>query len=220
MSLSTFLRNLTAPIRGGVANLLTGQSNSVPKLKSMVAICVGHSRKINGNVEGGAVSVDGTKEWDYNRELANMIHHHLRNAGIMCFVEQQYEGTGYTDSMRWLASYLDSRDTKLAIELHFNASSGGARGHEWLHWGSSIRSQTVAESIHQEFTKAFPLQKNRGVKAKSASDRGAEFLRLTKCPAVICEPFFGDNTEDWSFAIEHKRDIARAIARGVINYLS
>lgn len=214
------LRNILAPVKGLFLNILTGQSNSVPKLKSMVAICVGHSRKINGRTEGGAIAVDGTQEWAYNNELAGMIWRELRYADINCFVVDEYHGTGYTDAMKWLASHLDGRGAKLAIELHFNASSGGARGHEWLHWGSSLKSQTFAEALHDSFKASFPAMKDRGVKAKSSSDRGAEFLRLTKCPAVIAEPFFGDNTEDWQTATQSKEEIAKAIARGIIHYLT
>jgi N-acetylmuramoyl-L-alanine amidase len=214
------LRNILAPVKGLFLNLLTGQSNSVPKLKSMVAICVGHSRKINGRTEGGAVAVDGTQEWAYNNELAGMIWRELRYADINCFVVDEYHGTGYTDAMKWLASHLDGRGAKLAIELHFNASSGGARGHEWLHWGSSLKSQTFAEALHDSFKASFPAAKDRGVKGKSVSDRGAEFLRLTKCPAVIAEPGFGDNTEDWRMLTQSKDEVAKAIANGIIHYLT
>lgn len=220
MSLSTLLRNWTAPFRGGLLNLLTGQFNPVPKMNSLVAVCVGHSRKINGHTEGGATSVDGTREWEYNRDLAFKVCHHLRDLGVDCFMEDEYHGIGYTDSMRWLASYLKGRGVKLAVELHFNAATGGARGHEWLYWGNSGNSQRLAESINGEFQAAFPEMKSRGAKPKTAGDRGAEFLRLTHCPAVICEPFFGDNTDDWVIAIERKADIAKSIAAGIHKYLT
>ena len=42
-----------------------------------------------------------------------------------------------------------------------------------------------------------PDTKTRGIKERK-SGRGSEFLRQTPCPAVICEPFFGDNEGDWS----------------------
>lgn len=220
MTFRSFLRNLSAPFRGFLGNVLTGSFNPVPKMNSLVAICVGHSRKINGHVEGGAVSVDGTKEWDYNRDLAHLVWLELRALGVNCFTEDIYHGNGYRDSMRWLGSYLQSRNAKLAVELHFNASSGGASGHEWLHWGSSEKSERLAHAVNDEFKLAFPAMKARGVKAKTSSDRGAEFLRLTKCPAIICEPFFGDNTEDWRIATEKKEEIAGAIARGIHKYLT
>lgn len=60
----------------------------------------------------------------------------------------------------------------------------------------------------------------RGTKPRTSADRGGEFLRLTHCPAVICEPFFGDNAADWRVAVDRKGDMADAIAQGISNFIT
>lgn len=176
-----------------------------------IAICVGHSR----SGDDGATSADGTSEWTFNADLAKRISGHLSMHGLKSFIVDKYEGYGYGEATRWVAAHVEQRHASCAVELHFNASNGGANGHEWLYWGNSSRSKALAEWLCQEFRVEFPLQKERGVKGKASGDRGAEFLRRTHCPAVICEPFFGDNPSEWEFATANRDKIAAAIAHGI-----
>lgn len=185
------------------------------------AICIGHSRQINGQPEGGAVSVGGIKEWDYNVALADLIGAHLTRNRLPWFIVDHYKGSGYTTAMRWLAEHLDERGAAVAIELHFNSAGETARGHEWLYWHRSRRSMALADSLDYELRLQLPpnVMPARGIKPRTAADRGAEFLRLTHCPAVICEPFFGSNDDDWKLATTHIDKIAIAIANGVNEWL-
>lgn len=184
-----------------------------------VGICIGHSRKTNGRTEGGAVSVGEVNEHTYNSELAKLILDHLSEMGIEAFIVSEYQGSGYTDAQKWLASYLKSRGATLAIELHFNSSdSPSATGHEWLFWASSTKGRLLAKDLDASMLEMFPDFKQRGIKPKGPGDRGAEFLKLTHCPAVIAEPFFGSNPEDWELAVSRKDQIAQAIAIGLRHY--
>jgi N-acetylmuramoyl-L-alanine amidase len=61
----------------------------------------------------------------------------------------------------------------------------------------------------------FPEAKRRGLKAIRDNDRGGMFLKLTHCPSVICEPFFGSNADDWVMAMAHRDLLARVIADGI-----
>ena len=186
----------------------------------LVAICVGHSRKINGHPEGGAVSVGGVSEWTYNKELAGMIRDILAQARVDSRIYSEYEGGWYGTAQRWLASVLRLDNATLAIELHFNCSdSPSATGHEWLYWGTSKSGKRLAECLSAEMCLSLPELKARGIKPKTASDRGAEFLKGTHCPAVIAESFFGSNTHDWEIAVSRKQSLARAIAQGILEYM-
>lgn len=187
-----------------------------------VAICVGHSRLANGSVEGGARSVTGVSEWEYNSRLARLIAAALHDVhGISASVIDRYEGGGYSAAMAWVGRRLRAEgDIALAVELHFNAANGKARGHEWLHWHGSDKGKRAAVEMHLAFSKAFPQIPARGVKAKDDTERGAGFLKQTPCPAVICEPFFGDNREDWKIAKDFPASIARVMARGIANALA
>lgn len=188
---------------------------------SRVALCVGHSRKINGKIEGGAVSVGRVNEHTYNRELALMIEAQLDGMGIPSFIVASYQGNGYTAAQKWLASHLKEQGATAAIELHFNsADASSATGHEWLFWASSKKGRLLAGELDDSMLEMFPDLNRRGIKPKGSGDRGAEFLKLTHCPAVIAEPFFGSNPEDWKLAVEKKADIALAMATGIRKYLA
>ncbi len=185
-----------------------------------LALCVGHSRKINGRTEGGAVSVAGVNEWAYNSELARLILDHLSEMGIEAFIVSEYQGNGYTAAQKWLASYIKSRGATVAVEAHFNSSDNpSATGHETLFWASSVKGRQLAKDVDSAMLEMFPDFKQRGIKPKGSGDRGAEFLKLTSCPSIILEPFFGSNPEDWAeIAVKGKQNLALAIATGLKHY--
>jgi N-acetylmuramoyl-L-alanine amidase len=164
-----------------------------PGSKTRWALCLGHGR----SGDEGAESVDKTSEEEYNFVIIERVASELRRLGYDVIVISYYEGNGYTAAMTWLAEILHAKGATAAIEFHFNASHGSTRGHEFLHWNESVRGVTLAKALCKEFDRSFPEHPSRGLKKKSAKDRGALFLSLTHCPAVIAEPFFGDNSEEW-----------------------
>lgn len=186
----------------------------------LVALCVGHSRQINGKPEGGAVSVGNVSEHTFNTALAQRVRVLLSEAGISSFVVSKYEGSGYSSAQSWLGKHLQERGATLALELHFNSSSSPAsEGHEWLHYKSSSKGKALAQSLKDSMCHNFPTRISRGVKTPD-NGRGDAFLQRTPCPAVICEPFFGSNPAEWSiFSSTHIEDLAHAIAQGIADYL-
>lgn len=178
-----------------------------------VAICVGHSR----SGDDGAVSVDGVDEWDFNVEIANGLYAVLKSQGHQPHVLNVYSGNTYSEAMADAARRVRAVKADVAIELHFNSSDNEkANGHEWLYWNSSAKSKTLAHWLGAMFDE-LPLF-SRGILPRYRSDRGALFLRLTHCPAVICEPFFGSNKKDWSWASKNQRKIIFAIADALEGY--
>ena len=177
----------------------------------MIALCVGHSRQ----GDSGAASVDGTTEWDYNSDLAEKIAAKTQEE---VRIYSSYGGNGYTGAMRWLSKKLKNDGVEFAIELHFNAAGASATGHEWLYWDSSESGRLLARCLRDSTEDAFPQFTSRGIKERGKGSRGASFLRLTHCPAVIAEPFFGTNKTDWQLATEHKDGLAMAIAGGIVLY--
>lgn len=186
----------------------------------LVALCIGHSRFINGRRDGGAVSVGGVSEWDYNGDLAQLIAGRLAQFRIRSVIVSEYEGNGYGAAMRWLASHLRGLDVDGAVELHFNSAHTTATGHEWLYWQTSRRGEALARSLDDGMRQQVPphILRARGIKPVSIG-RGSEFLRLTHCPACVAEPFFGSNPADWKIATEQKPKIAQAIANGIFDWL-
>lgn len=187
---------------------------------STIAICVGHSRKVNGRPEGGAVSHDGrSNEWIYNLPLAGEIAALIAGKVDKVEIISEYQGGGYGSAQRWLAKHLKSLGATLAVELHFNSASSDGTGHEWLYWHNSSNGKKLATSLHLNMCLVLPQIKSRGIKPKFSGDRGSEFLSGTHCPAIIAEPFFGSHPADWATAQSHRSDIARAIAEGILDYL-
>lgn len=187
----------------------------------MIALCIGHSRRVGAFRDGGAVScAPATQEWEYNLELARLIAARLHDAhGITAEIVSEYEGAGYSAAMRWLAARLRSLDVTLAVELHFNsADSPAARGHEWLYWHASRQGKELAALLSVSLSLAKTGIPARGAKAVEPGDRGGEFLRLTHCPAVICEPFFGSNPADWDYARNHTSLLAAHMASALAGH--
>lgn len=186
-----------------------------------IALCIGHSRRINDRLDGGAVSISGVSEWTYNRALADLIGAHLTRYRLQWFIVDAYQGRGYGGAMAWLANHLAERAADVAIELHFNSAGPTARGHEWLYWHSSKSGRRLAESLDFEMRLQFPpgILPARGLKPRSGEHRGSEFLRRTHCPAVIAEPYFASNEEDWKLATMHKDKVAIGIANGIAEWI-
>ena len=189
-------------------------TNSIPREDLNVAICVGHSRQ----GDTGAVSCGGINEWTYNKKVAEYLKSDLQEYGISSFIVDQYGGTygSYTSSMNWLAKHLKEQKASVALELHFNAAANEkAEGMEMLYWGSSRIGLSLAEYTLKSCQRFFPLTKNRGAKGLKKGDRGATFLRTTHCPAIITEPFFGSNWQDWITFADQESTLSQAIALGV-----
>lgn len=177
----------------------------------MIAICVGHSRP----GDEGAVSVGGISERFANSRLARQILSKLEDLNIECEIIDRYQGATYGAAMRWLGRKLATIGATGAVELHFNSAIPAAHGHEWLHWHESVGGRYLAQHLNRCMTAACPTHKARGLVAIGPKDRGAEFLRCTPCPAVIAEPYFGSNAQEWAWAVNHQHELAQVIADGI-----
>lgn len=177
----------------------------------MIAICVGHSRP----GDSGAVSVGGVSERFANGLLAKQIRAKLEAHDVACDVIDSYQGGTYQTAMRWLGRKLATIKATAAIELHFNWGEAPAHGHQWLHWHESVGGKWLAQALNRSMISAFPDHQARGLQSVTAKGRGAEFLRCTPCPAVICEPYFGSNPAEWAWVKSHQHELAQAIADGI-----
>jgi N-acetylmuramoyl-L-alanine amidase len=177
------------------------------------AICVGHSR----SGDDGAVSVGGVSEWKFNSRFAQVLAARITKLGHSAVVIDKYSGGNYYAAMTDAAKQVKAAKASVAIELHFNSSdSSKANGHEWLYWSSSEKSKKLALWFDAMFDE-LPLF-SRGILPRFRSDRGAAFLRLTHCPAIICEPFFGSNAKDWKWANENFIAMVDAMAMALIGW--
>lgn len=182
-----------------------------PKGPPVLAICVGHSRY---NDLGAVACDDETPEWAYNLKVAKAFEEAL---SVPSVVIAEYTGSGYSEAMSNLCETLSQLGVDAALELHFNAASPSAHGTEMLYWRNSASSKELAQCLQDSVLHTFNTR-DRGIKAKSTGDRGAKFLRETPCPAVIVEPFFGSNEEDWENFKDRHDELGQALAEGFTKY--
>jgi N-acetylmuramoyl-L-alanine amidase len=163
----------------------------------MIAICIGHSRKIKGRYDGGAYSPWlKMSEREFNLQVAGHLSTRLAQNGIPSWVISDYAGAGYGSAMVDVSAQVKDARASLAIELHFNSATPSANGHEWLYWHSSTKGKALAQAFSDQFGKDHPNIRARGIKGITARDRGGAFLRVTHCPSLVVEPFFGSSESD------------------------
>lgn len=184
------------------------------------ALCIGHSRKIRGRLDGGAVSYGGVSEHDFNSELAGLVQNHLKKSGIASAIFDEYSGSGYTAAMKDVSEKIRKFGADLALEFHFNsADSAQANGYEYICWHASPNGTRMATILLSEHGRYFPKAKARGVVlSRSEAERGGGFLRHTPCPAVILEPFFGNNSAEWALYSGNMDRLAEMYASAITKY--
>ena len=180
----------------------------------MIGIFVGHSRKGDeGAYTSGEYSIS---EWDFNRDLARRISHVL---SVEHKIYDDYELNTYSAAIRNVARKMKSDGVKAAVELHFNAASPEAKGHEWLYWHSSKGGKRFAEAMRGEMEDAYPEMISRGSKPRESRQRGSAFLRETHCYAIIGEPFFGTNIDEWHMINNNRGKLAGVYARAITRFV-
>lgn len=172
-------------------------------------IVVGHEKKAPG-----AESVSGESEYDFNCRLAPMIVARLARGGKVDPIQVMRDSVGYSR----LPASIDQYSPLCAVELHFNAADGKARGTEMLHWRGSARGAVLA-GLLQKAVVATLGTKDRGIKARLHDDRGGYLLGHTKTTCVIAEPFFGDNSADFNRGHERMAELAGAVASAVEEFV-
>ena len=191
----------------------------------IAAIVVGHDANSQG-----AIATDGASEWRWNRPLALMVQAELQSLGRAASVHYRPQFGSYTDKMRQLVAEIP-REARVAVELHFNSLDTAGltpeklpRRTTVLHWPGSAEGERLAGHLAPEIARAIGGPSRRWtVRGQATSWSGAslDFLKLTRCPAVIVEPHFGCTSDDHQ-AATRARDtgrLAEGIARGIHAFL-
>ena len=173
--------------------------------RPLCALVVGHRKSARG-----AVSADGrVVEFDFNSELAKEIKKRVTKTRVEIVFR-----ANTTDGLRKLPAKVNKLGPHFILSLHCNAFDTTAKGTETLYFHNSERGKRLARIVQKRLLGALELR-NRGIKEKRGSDRGAHLLKFTKAPCVICEPFFVDNNADLAVALRRKTRLAGAYARAI-----
>ena len=152
-----------------------------------VAIIIGHDK----TSPGAFSKVLGQSEYIYNSEVA-------ANLSGVADIYKRPVANGYKTQMEILAKQINQKNYDLVLELHFNSFNNIANGCETVGFVGNDKTKKIGESYCDVISKAYNIN-NRGHKTSPAGGRGYWFLKLMNAPALILEPFFGDNQEAEKF---------------------
>jgi len=173
-----------------------------------VFIGVGH-----GGSDSGAVGY--ITEKDANLNMAIACKDYLEANGVEVKMSRYKDED---DTLNEEVRECNAFNPNLAIDVHNNA--GGGDGFEIYHTLNGGVGKALAENIEAE-VKAIG-QNSRGIKTKRGNNGDYYgFIRMTKCPAVICEGVFVDNREDaWQADELHEQEqFGIAYAKGILKTL-
>lgn len=146
------------------------------------------------------------KEADVCMRLMQRVAGYLEKAGCEVMAVQ-------TDDLGEICNVSNRWGADLFVSIHCNACpKHNARGTETFAF--SCAGDALAHYIQSQIVSSIGTV-DRGVK-----EAGFYVLKHTKCPAALVECAFIDNVHDEALLIEREDDFARAIARGVTDYIT
>lgn len=168
-----------------------------------ITINGGHCPKKDSGAIGSRIT-----EAEYTSRLMPAVAEYLKKVGYTVKQIQEYD-------LHEITQKSNAWQSDLFISLHCNACANGlARGTETFSYYDSKKGKQLAACIQSQLINAI------GTKDRGTKEAGFYVLKYTKCPAVLVEVAFIDNKEDEQILIDHFDDIARAIARGITDYVA
>lgn len=166
-------------------------------------------------VDPGAINVEmDVSEAKIVKNIGRKVADYLDAAGCHCRVLQSDnlcgESPEYPNVCESANSWAD-----LFISLHCNAASSAARGTETFVFRRGGEADSLARCIQTQIVDNLGTV-DRGVKENPR----LIVLKHTATPAVLVELAFISNNDDCQMLIDKQDKFARAIARGVTDYLS
>ena len=143
------------------------------KPKKLCALVIGHKKSSPGAVN---INRDVT-EFEFNEDLALRIEKKVNHTEIQKVYRRTYKD---------LPDDINAICPDFVISLHCNAFNTNASGTEVLYYNKSEKGKKMADNLLNHFVAHLKLP-DRGVKPKSAENRGGYLLRYTKAPCVIAE---------------------------------
>ena len=183
----------------------------VKQNKFSVVIDPGH-----GGPDPGAIGIGGIKESDVVLEVSKIIEKLLSEKGVKVSLTRKTE-VDLDLSPR--VSFANKSNADIFVSIHANASRGKRRdinGLETFYY-RGWRGRLLAKKIQKQILSVSPGSPDRGVK------QGRFYvIKNTRMPAVLVEIGFLTGRLD-ARRLEkniHRKRIAYAIAKGIIEYLS
>lgn len=159
----------------------------------------------HGGEDSGAVGY-GLREADVAFIIGRLVDKYLRNAGYDVKLFQ-------FDGLQEICDAANDWNADLFVSIHCNSFDGNARGAETFCYFDAPDARKLAYAIQGQLIRSLPLI-DRGVK-----ENDFVVLRDTAMTAVLVETAFIDNPDDAELLRYRKDDFARAIARGITDFI-
>lgn len=169
----------------------------------------------NGNPDPGAVNqYTGLRECDVTKKVSDLVVHYLTTAGV------EIAGNLQCDDLEEVCAASNASNADIFISIHCNAAANEqANGTETWYHVNSIYGRALADCIQQQIIESIETT-DRGTKAATPGKNGLYVLNQTDAIAVLVELAFISNGDDAILLTENVDDFAKAIARGVTDYIS
>ncbi len=184
---------------------------NVKQNKFLVVIDPGH-----GGPDPGAIGIGGIRETDVVLEVSKIVKNLLSEKGIKVKLTRKNEVD--LDLSRRV-SFANNTDADIFVSIHANASRGKRRDINGLEtfYFRGWRGKLLAKRIQKQILRVSPGSPDRGVK------QGRFYvIKNTRMPAALVEIGFLTGRLD-ARRLEknaHRKRIAYAIAKGILEYLS
>ena len=187
------------------------QLPNIKQNKFFVVIDPGH-----GGPDPGAIGIGGMRETDIVLEVSKQVKKLLSDKGVKVRLTRKNE-VGLDLPPR--VSFANKMDADVFVSIHANASRGKRRDINGLEtfYFRGWRGRLLAKRIQKQILRVSPGSPDRGVK------QGRFYvIKNTKMPAVLVEIGFLTGRLD-ARRLEkaaHRKRIAYAISKGILEYLS
>lgn len=162
-------------------------------------------------LDSGAVGQTGLQEANVVKDIGALVASYLRKVGYDVLVVQENELQDICDAS-------NNFGADLFVSIHCNAAENDqAKGTETFCYSEMSESGKLARCIQNQIIDSIGTV-DRGVKVGN----WLYVLKHTDCPAVLVETAFISNSEDERLLAsqEGKDEFAKAIARGITDYIS
>ena len=183
---------------------------NVKRNKFYVVIDPGH-----GGADPGAIGIGGIKETDVVLDVAKIVKNLLSDKGVKVRLTRDNE---MDLDLSPRVSFANRTDADIFVSIHANASRGKRRdinGLETFYY-RGWRGRLLAKRIQKQILRVSPGSPDRGVK------QGRFYvIKNTRMPAVLVEIGFLTGRLDARRLekITHRKRLAYAIAKGILEYL-
>lgn len=166
----------------------------------------------------GAVNNNyGINEAAIAYDIGNKVAYYLNQVGYETQVMQSdnlYYDSPYADRPYPVCQAANDWEADIFISIHCNAANTVANGTETIVYRYGSDSTTLATCIQDQIVNSLGTT-DRGIKEMP----GLIVLKHTDMTAVLVETAFIDNDNDALLLINNTDDFARAIARGISDYV-